>query len=312
MTRLRMFITAAALAVTLLVPSSVLAQDPRGGGGENRPGGAGGNVGGGMSHGGSLGSSPGVSSGGGTFTGGSSGGSMGGGGGWSPGPGVGGSRRIDPGGTGMPSGRRYGTSGAPGEVPWYTRSRGDRPVSGTPAGREEVGGRPRPPSWNGGFNPDWWYSYWGYGAGLYSMSYYLPSCGQGYGMGGFGLGYFYFDPSWWTYWPGGSPCSGYFGSGLAAGTGYAGGYGTGGGRSTRGMAESGLKLKVTPSNAQVFVDGYFAGEVDEFDGTFQRLPLSAGTHRIEVRADGYEPLVFEVSVEAYQTVTRKADLKKRQ
>ncbi len=76
--------------------------------------------------------------------------------------------------------------------------------------------------------------------------------------------------------------------------------------------ESGLKLKVKPNHAQVFVDGYFAGQVDEFDGAFQRLPIAAGTHRIEVRAEGYETLAFDVHIEPFQTVTHRAELRRRQ
>ena len=35
----------------------------------------------------------------------------------------------------------------------------------------------------------------------------------------------------------------------------------------------GLRLKVKPRDAQVLVDGYFVGTVDDFDGVFQRLDL---------------------------------------
>src|SRR5262245_52206688 len=41
---------------------------------------------------------------------------------------------------------------------------------------------------------------------------------------------------------------------------------------------SSARLQVTPRNAQVYVDGYFAGVVDDFDGTFQRLNIDAGEH----------------------------------
>jgi hypothetical protein len=36
---------------------------------------------------------------------------------------------------------------------------------------------------------------------------------------------------------------------------------------------SSLQLQVTPRETEVFVDGYFAGRVDDFDGRFQRLPI---------------------------------------
>ena len=50
-----------------------------------------------------------------------------------------------------------------------------------------------------------------------------------------------------------------------------------------------VRLQVRPRHAHIFVDGYFVGTVDDFDGTFQRLRLDAGPHQIEIHADGYEP-----------------------
>jgi hypothetical protein len=44
---------------------------------------------------------------------------------------------------------------------------------------------------------------------------------------------------------------------------------------------------VTPRDAEVYVDGYYAGTVDDFDGTFQRLRVSPGEHEIEVYKEGF-------------------------
>jgi len=62
----------------------------------------------------------------------------------------------------------------------------------------------------------------------------------------------------------------------------------------------------------VFVDGYFVGIVDEFDGIFQRLHLDTGTHRIEVRAPGYEPLAIDVRIAPEHTTTYEGSLKRIQ
>ena len=51
-----------------------------------------------------------------------------------------------------------------------------------------------------------------------------------------------------------------------------------------------------PESGQVYVDGYYVGEVDSFDGTFQRLAIEAGAHRVEIRADGFETVQFDVMV----------------
>jgi hypothetical protein len=107
---------------------------------------------------------------------------------------------------------------------------------------------------------------------------------------------------------------GYAGVGIG---GYYGGYydpwyggGYQGYQSGGGDDEGRLRLKVKPKEAEVFVDGYFAGMVDDFDGVFQRLHIEAGPHRIELRADGYEPLSFEVNIQPRRTLTYKGELKK--
>ena len=43
-----------------------------------------------------------------------------------------------------------------------------------------------------------------------------------------------------------------------------------------------LRLQVTPRDASVFVDGYPAGVVDDYDGIFQRLRLVPGPHEIVI------------------------------
>jgi hypothetical protein len=48
-----------------------------------------------------------------------------------------------------------------------------------------------------------------------------------------------------------------------------------------------LRLQVKPVETEVYVDGYYAGIVDDFDGVFQRLYLRPGEHDIVLRLDGY-------------------------
>lgn len=52
-------------------------------------------------------------------------------------------------------------------------------------------------------------------------------------------------------------------------------------------ADSAVKLEVKPKEAEVYVDGYYAGIVDDFDGVFQRLRVPPGEHEIEIYLDGY-------------------------
>jgi hypothetical protein len=96
------------------------------------------------------------------------------------------------------------------------------------------------------------------------------------------------------------------------GYGYGGGaYGGGGYGVSQSYKETGsLRLKIDPKDAQVYIDGYYVGIVDSFDGAFQKLGLESGGHRVELKADGFEPAQFEVLITPGETVTYKGDLKR--
>ena len=69
-----------------------------------------------------------------------------------------------------------------------------------------------------------------------------------------------------------------------------------------------VRLEINPREAAVYVDGYYAGIVDDFDGVFQRLTLEAGPHKIEVELPGFEPRAFDVLVDPTRTVDVRDDL----
>jgi len=123
-----------------------------------------------------------------------------------------------------------------------------------------------------------------------SSRWYSP-----YGYGAFGVGYFYYDP--WAWSPYGYGYSGYGGYG---------GYQRWNG--PYGYDIGSVRLKVSPRDAEVLVDGYYAGIVDDFDGIFQSLKLDTGAYRIEVRKPGYETLVFDVRVQHGRTITFRGEL----
>jgi hypothetical protein len=50
------------------------------------------------------------------------------------------------------------------------------------------------------------------------------------------------------------------------------------------------RLQVTPRNAQVFVDGYYVGLVDDFDGYLQRLHVEPGEHELQIYLEGYRTI----------------------
>ncbi len=116
---------------------------------------------------------------------------------------------------------------------------------------------------------------------------YVPGGYYPWGYGGFGFGgyYGYYDP-WYGYDTyGGQP---YYAN----------------------IGDGSLRLKVRPREATVYADGYYVGRVDDFDGIFQRLHIEPGPHRIEIRADGYETLEFEVRLLPDKTTTYEGELKR--
>ena len=48
-----------------------------------------------------------------------------------------------------------------------------------------------------------------------------------------------------------------------------------------------IRTLVKPKRAEVYVDGYYAGIVDDFDGVFQKLYLAPGEHAVELRLEGH-------------------------
>jgi hypothetical protein len=71
----------------------------------------------------------------------------------------------------------------------------------------------------------------------------------------------------------------------------------------------GVSLELTPSDADVFVDGQYAGRVEDFDGTTQPLTLATGGHEIEVQASGYEPMTIHVEIQPGQIIPYRGDLR---
>jgi hypothetical protein len=192
-------------------------------------------------------------------------------------------------------------------VPRGSRPRGDNPATGVAVPRETR----RPPSSGGGvYRNGGVYRSGSRGYTNYNNFYVYPRRYYPYGYGGFGLGFFYYDPYRWFpgYYGGVYSAGGPYGYGGYYGGGYGGGYGGYGGY---GYDVGQLRLRVTPRHAEVYVDGYFAGMVDDYDGIAQSLTLESGPYRIELVAPGYEPLEFNVRISPGQKVTYRGDLRLR-
>jgi hypothetical protein len=141
----------------------------------------------------------------------------------------------------------------------------------------------------------------GSGGGGYYPGYPGYPC---YGCGG-GWGYYpgygYWGSYWWPY-----ASYGWYG-------GYWG-YPWGGGGATvyhsEGNPPGSVRVLVDPSEARVYVDGYYAGTVDDFDGLFQRLNVPTGRHEITLKLEGYKTHRVKIYVPSDGTVKLHYDLEK--
>ena len=139
-----------------------------------------------------------------------------------------------------------------------------------------------------------------YGGGGYRGGYrnvyaarpaYWGGWGLGWGWGGYWGGYGgwgAWGPGWWgpgyassMWWPG----FGWWGAPAL----YAPPFGMWG-------ITSDARLMVQPRNTEVYVDGALAGIVDQYDGVFQSLTLSPGTHEIAFYLEGHKKQVMNAYV----------------
>lgn len=74
-------------------------------------------------------------------------------------------------------------------------------------------------------------------------------------------------------------------------------------------APSTLVIDATPPAPKVFVDGEYMGTLDRWRD--QMLPLIAGEHRLELRAEGYYPHREDLNVEAGRTYTLRVVMVRR-
>ena len=75
-----------------------------------------------------------------------------------------------------------------------------------------------------------------------------------------------------------------------------------------GTPDSSLRIQVTPQDTAVYVDGYYAGVVDDFDGMWQRLRVEPGQHEIALYHEGYRTAREHVYLVRDKTFTIKRQL----
>lgn len=186
-----------------------------------------------------------------------------------------------------------GSSASSGASSYQSGSSSRRPRPGTGTGnRDRSGneyGRYRGYGYSGYpyssyyYNPYAYWGYPGYGGGLgFGYGY-----GYGYGYGAYGYGY----GDYYGYYP--APY-------------YGGGYAT---RHREGNVAQ-LRTLIDPAKARVYVDGYYAGVADDFDGMFQRLNISPGRHDITLKLEGYASHTFSVYAGGDETIKLRWDMVK--
>ena len=67
--------------------------------------------------------------------------------------------------------------------------------------------------------------------------------------------------------------------------------------------DASVKLDVKPKDAGVYVDGFYAGIVDDFDGVFQRLYTAPGGHEFTLYLEGYRTYSERVYLSPDHTFT---------
>jgi PEGA domain-containing protein len=127
------------------------------------------------------------------------------------------------------------------------------------------------------YRPYAYYDPFFYGSFSFGIGFGAPyGYGYPYGYYGYGYGYPYSSPYYGAYSPYGP---GYYGGGAS------------------------LHLQVTPRETQVYIDGYYAGVVDQFDGTFQRLYLEPGQHDLQLYLPGHRTYSQKVYLQPANTFT---------
>lgn len=200
-----------------------------------------------------------------------------------------------------------GTSGPGVSVPPGSRDSSGRPITGGAVPRNSVRGPSfsRPVVWYPWYGYPWYGSglNWSVGFGSYSPFFYGSSWGlygawyNPYASLAYGP---YYDPWIYPYGYGGYGAYSIYPP-----------YPPDDGPAEHQDATGAVRVRVKPSNGNVYLDGTFMGVVDQFDGLTDHLAVPVGHHELEIRADGYETLTLPVDVQPDKTVTVRGSLSKR-
>ena len=72
--------------------------------------------------------------------------------------------------------------------------------------------------------------------------------------------------------------------------------------------DSALRLQVSPRETEVFVDGYYAGTVNEYDGIFQRLRLEPGEYEMTLYLPGHRTVTQQLLLQPDKTLRLRHEM----
>lgn len=176
---------------------------------------------------------------------------------------------------------------------------------------------PRPPAYYGSRG-----GYYGRGAyyghnGRYGYYYYGPPRyypGRPYYYGVPYRPYYYYSTPWYAFRP-------YFSIGFGIWAGYPVSFPVYGYQPYYGYRYPGyvgvvpgqgyygaISFDLSPVDAEIYVDGAYVGVVGNFSPNYPPLTLAPGRHQIEIQAQGFVPLVFQVDVVPGQVIPYRGAL----
>lgn len=69
-----------------------------------------------------------------------------------------------------------------------------------------------------------------------------------------------------------------------------------------------VRIDIPQKDATLYVDGFYVGVVEDFDGETEQLNLAPGPHHLEIRAPGYQTATFDVNIQSGKTITYRTAL----
>jgi len=74
---------------------------------------------------------------------------------------------------------------------------------------------------------------------------------------------------------------------------------------------AGVSFEITPSDADVYVDGVYVGRVSNFGPNYEPLSVTPGRHHIELRRPGYQTLTIDADAIAGEVIPYQGTMQRQ-